>query len=136
MRLEGKVALITGGARGIGAAEASLFAREGASVVVSDVREDMGTSVAADITDEGGQAVFVRLDVSSPEEWKEAVDQTGRRFGKLDVLVNNASIYSTVPVETTPVPAVGRANGRQRPRGRFWARPVRYRRCGMPEAAP
>ena len=103
MRLEGKVALITGGARGMGAVEASLFAHEGASIVVSDVLEDMGASVAENISSGGGQAVFVKLDVARPEDWKEAMEQTVRHFGRLDVLINNASIYSTVPVEVTPV---------------------------------
>jgi len=101
MRLEGKVALITGAAKGIGAAEAGLFAEQGASVVVSDVQEDIGLSVAAHISAEGGRSSFVRLDVAKPEDWKDAVDQTILHFGKLDVLVNNASIYSMLPVEVT-----------------------------------
>lgn len=101
MRLEGKVALITGAAKGIGAAEAGLFAEQGAIVVVSDVREDIGLSIAAHISAKGGRSSFVKLDVANPEDWKDAVDQIVLRFGKLDVLVNNASIYSMVPVEIT-----------------------------------
>ncbi len=92
MRLEGKVAIISGGARGMGAAEARLFAQEGAKVVIGDLLEDEGRQVAADINEAGGEALFVRLDVTSEESWQRAVDATVSRFGRLDVLVNNAAI--------------------------------------------
>lgn len=101
MRLAGKVALITGSARGQGEAEARLFAREGASVVVSDVLEDAGVAVADEIVRAGGKAFFVKLDVSSQDEWEHAIALTLDRFNRLDVLINNASIYSSVPVEHT-----------------------------------
>ena len=92
MRLEGKVALITGGAHGMGAAEAKLFAKEGAKVAIADVLEAEGRQVEAEIVEAGGEAVFVPLDVTNEEDWARAVQQTVARFGKLDLLVNNAGI--------------------------------------------
>ena len=103
MRLAGKVALITGAASGQGAAEAKLFAREGAAVIVTDILEAEGQAVTEGIQASGGRAMFLRLDVSSEEEWRAVVAETTRRYGKLDVLVNNASVYSVVPVEHTPL---------------------------------
>ena len=94
MRLEGKVALISGGARGMGAEEARIFTREGAKVVIGDISEDEGKAVEAQISEAGGQALFVRLDVTRESDWTSAVDQAVSRFGKLDVLVNNAGISS------------------------------------------
>ena len=93
MRLEGKVALITGGARGQGAAEARLFAREGAKVVIADVMDPDGMAVAAEINELGGDATFVHLDVSSEDDWQQAIETTVSAYGKLDVLVNNAAIW-------------------------------------------
>ena len=93
MRLEGKVALITGGARGQGAAEAMLFAREGAKVVIADVLDREGMAVAAEIAELGGEALYVHLDVSSETDWRQAVDTVVSSYGKLDVLVNNAAIW-------------------------------------------
>lgn len=92
MRLAGKVALITGGAHGMGAAEAKLFAQEGAKVAIADVREDDGRKLEAEITDTGGEAVFVALDVSQEDQWQNAMSQVVGQFGKLDILVNNAGI--------------------------------------------
>ena len=92
MRLEGKVALISGGARGMGAAEARLFAREGARVVIGDLLEEEGRRVEAQISEAGGQALFLRLDVTSESDWINAVAAAVSRFGKLDVLVNNAGV--------------------------------------------
>ena len=92
MRLEGKVAIITGGARGMGASEAKLFAQEGAKVVICDLREEEGRQVEAEITKAGGEAMFLRMDVTQEQDWSDAVDRTVARFGKLDVLVNNAGI--------------------------------------------
>ena len=92
MRLEGKVAIITGAASGMGAEEARIFAREGARVVVADVQEDDGRQVEAEIAEAGGEAVFLRLDVTSEDSWKSVVAETVSRFGKLDLLVNNAGI--------------------------------------------
>ena len=101
MRLEGKVALISGGARGMGAAEARMFASEGASVVIGDVLEDEGRRVAAEIGEAGGQALFVALDVTSESQWRNAIDAAVSTFGRLDVLVNNAGIGGGGNVEET-----------------------------------
>src|SRR2546426_9403207 len=92
MRLVGKVALISGGARGMGASEARLFAQEGARIVIGDILEGEGAAVAAGIGAKGGEAVFVRLDVTSESDWGRGVPTGERRFGKLGVLVNNAGI--------------------------------------------
>jgi len=93
-RLDGKVALISGGARGQGAVEARLFAREGAKVAIGDILEAEGLQVEAEINESGGECLFVRLDVTNEEDWLHAVESTVARFGKLDVLVNNAGIGS------------------------------------------
>ena len=103
MRLEGKVVFISGGSRGQGAAEAKLFAKEGASVVMGDILEDEGKKLEAEINESGGRALFVKLDVTSESEWQDAIAETVRTFGKLDVLVNNAAIYSRRSVEDTTV---------------------------------
>ena len=103
MRMENKIALISGGARGMGAAEARLFAREGAKVVIGDLREELGRQVEAEINETGGECLFVNLDVTSEESWQAAVMAAVARFGKLDVLVNNAGIYRTERVEDTTV---------------------------------
>ena len=95
MRLAGKVALITGGASGMGQSEATIFAREGARVVVADVLEFEARQVVEKITAGGGQARFVKLDVTSEADWQDAVKATVTAFGKLDLLVNNAGISGT-----------------------------------------
>src|SRR5260370_35340404 len=92
MRLEDKVALITGGASGMGASMAWIFAREGAKVVVADVLDEDGRKVVADITQANGAAIFRHLDVASEAEWKAAGDATIAEFGKLDILVNDAGL--------------------------------------------
>ena len=103
MRLEGKVALISGGARGMGAAEARLFAREGARVAIGDVLEEEGRRVVEQISEIGGRAIFLPLDVTSESQWDSAIAATVREFGKLDVLVNNAGIGGAGTVEDTSV---------------------------------
>ncbi len=95
MRLEGKVAIITGGANGMGAEECRIFAREGAKVVIADVMEEEGRQVEAEIAESGGDAVFMKLDVTSEANWEEALEATLARYGKLDILVNNAGISGT-----------------------------------------
>ena len=95
MRLEGKVAIITGGANGMGAEECRIFAREGAKVVIADVMEEEGRQVEAEIAEAGGDAVFMRLDVTSESNWEETLEATLERYGKLDILVNNAGISGT-----------------------------------------
>ena len=93
MRLQGKVALITGAARGQGAEEARMFAKEGAKVVLADVTDQEGTAVAAEIAEMGGDALYVHLDVTNEDEWDAAVQSAVASFGKLDILVNNAGIW-------------------------------------------
>jgi NAD(P)-dependent dehydrogenase (short-subunit alcohol dehydrogenase family) len=101
MRLEGKVALISGGARGMGAAEARLFAREGARVAVGDLLVEEGARLESEIAEAGGDCIFIRLDVTSEESWANVVELTVSRYGRLDVLVNNAGIYQKARVEDT-----------------------------------
>jgi NAD(P)-dependent dehydrogenase (short-subunit alcohol dehydrogenase family) len=97
MRVKDKIALITGAAHGMGESMARLFAREGAKVVIADVLEAEGAAVAASITAAGGDALFVKLDVSDETQWAAAIRATVRRHGRLDILVNNAGISGAVP---------------------------------------
>jgi NAD(P)-dependent dehydrogenase (short-subunit alcohol dehydrogenase family) len=92
-RLDGKVALISGAARGIGGETAQLMAREGARIVVADVLDDRGRQTVAAITAAGGQAAYAHLDVTSEADWTEAVNLAVSKFGKLDILVNNAGVF-------------------------------------------
>jgi NAD(P)-dependent dehydrogenase (short-subunit alcohol dehydrogenase family) len=92
MRLENKVALITGGASGMGASMARVFAREGAKVTVADMLAEEGDAVVAEITRANGAAIFQRLDVTSENEWQAAIAATLAAFGRLDILVNDAGI--------------------------------------------
>ena len=94
MRLAGKVALISGAARGVGAEEAKLFAREGARVVLGDVLDEAAERVVAEILEQGGEATYVRLDVTDETAWRAAVADAESRYGQLDILVNNAGIVS------------------------------------------
>lgn len=98
-RLDGKVALISGGARGQGATETQLFVREGAKVVFGDILDDVGKQVEATIKASGGDATYVHLDVTSEESWRAAVATAERLYGKLNVLVNNAGIYIRKRIE-------------------------------------
>jgi NAD(P)-dependent dehydrogenase (short-subunit alcohol dehydrogenase family) len=99
-KLDGKVALISGGARGQGAAEAETFVREGAKVVFGDIRDGEGKAVEAVIRAAGGEATYVHLDVTSEADWKSAVETATGRYGRLDILVNNAAIViPRVPIE-------------------------------------
>jgi NAD(P)-dependent dehydrogenase (short-subunit alcohol dehydrogenase family) len=101
MRLEGKVALISGGARGMGAEAGRLFAKEGAKVVLGDVLETEGKTTVEEIRAAGGEATFVRLDVTSESDWAGAVTEAERWYGKLNVLVNNAGIGGGNRIEDT-----------------------------------
>ena len=93
MRLEGKVALVTGGTSGIGRATALLFAREGSAVVITGRDEERGGDVVREIEGQGGRARFVRADVTRAEDCRRAVAETVDAFGRLDVLFNNAGVY-------------------------------------------
>lgn len=92
-RLEGKVAIISGGASGIGAGHVRVFAAEGAQVVCADLNEKLGREVVESVNSNGGKAIFLPLDVSDSSSWKQVVDQTVKQFGKLTTLVNNAGIF-------------------------------------------
>ena len=91
-KLDGQVALISGGARGQGEAQARLFAREGAAVALGDVLEEDGQRVAESINDTGGQAMFQKLDVTEASSWTSMVSETVAQFGRLDIVINNAGI--------------------------------------------
>jgi NAD(P)-dependent dehydrogenase (short-subunit alcohol dehydrogenase family) len=91
-RLEGKVALISGGARGMGECEARLFAREGAKVVIGDVLDEQGRKTAVEITQQGGAAIYIHLDVTQESDWQKAIETAERTYDKLNILVNNAGI--------------------------------------------
>ena len=101
-RLKNKVAIITGGANGLGKATAQLFSREGASVVVTDILDDLGEEVAQGIRDEGGKAIYQRADALSEQDAQQTVEKAVSEFGKLDILMCNPAIQieKTIP-ETT-----------------------------------
>ena len=101
MRLENKVAIISGGARGQGAAEARLFAQEGAKVVFGDVLDQEGKQVEAEINESGGESTYVHLDVSKEVDWIAAIETAVNQYAKLDVLVNNAGITLRKSIEDT-----------------------------------
>jgi 3alpha(or 20beta)-hydroxysteroid dehydrogenase len=94
-RLDGKVAVISGGARGQGEAEVRRFAAEGARVVFGDMRDELGEAVAKDV---GDQVLYQHLDVRSEEDWQRVVKEAEQRFGKVDVLVNNAGVLQFGPI--------------------------------------
>ena len=100
-RLDRKVALISGGSKGQGAAEAKLFAQEGAKVVLADILDDEGKKIEAEINETGGEAMYLHLDVTSEADWAAAVRAAVDSYGKLDILVNNAGILLRKGVEET-----------------------------------
>lgn len=101
-RLKGKVAMITGGASGIGRAHAQLFAKEGAKVVITTRRKVAeGTALAESIKKEGGEATFIKLDVTKESEWREVINEVIRKYGKLNILVNNAGVSLAKTIEDT-----------------------------------
>lgn len=99
-RLEGKVAIVTGGAAGIGEATARLFAQEGAKVVIADIDQANGERVAGQIRQEGQEAVYQLLDVTKEDDWQALMTTTMEKYGKLNVLVNNAGIAVVGHIET------------------------------------
>ena len=105
MRLEGKVALITGAAHGRGADEARLCAGEGARVAFADIREDDARKVEAEIAEAGGESMVVMLDVSQEDQWEQSVAAVVAKFGKLDILVNNAGISGSGERDATSTDA-------------------------------
>jgi NAD(P)-dependent dehydrogenase (short-subunit alcohol dehydrogenase family) len=100
-RVKGKVAIVTGGAGGLGKAHALLLAKEGAKVAVTDMDEAQGKRVADEINKQGGEAIFLKHDVSKEVEWSRVIRETLERFGKLDILVNNAGVNVWKKIEDT-----------------------------------
>lgn len=101
-RLDGKVALISGGARGQGAAEVTLFAQEGARVIFGDVLDTEGRQLEAEVRAAGGEVRYVHLDVTNESDWQEAVGTAVQAYDRLDILVNNAGIVRRYAIEDTP----------------------------------
>src|SRR5207302_1068697 len=96
-QVEGKIALVTGGASGIGAAAVETLAREGATVVVSDIDDVRGNALAAEIVAAGQAAIYLPHDVTDEARWREVVGEIERRYGRLDVLFANAGIGIMAP---------------------------------------
>jgi NAD(P)-dependent dehydrogenase (short-subunit alcohol dehydrogenase family) len=119
-RLQGKTALISGAAKGMGAAEARLFAEEGAQVIVADVDDAGASAVVKDIGNAGGRAMAVHLDVSDAASWQTAIAEGNKAFGNINVLVNNAGILLMKPVQDTTEDDWDKIS-RSMPRASFWA---------------
>jgi NAD(P)-dependent dehydrogenase (short-subunit alcohol dehydrogenase family) len=104
-KLDGRLAIVTGGARGQGEAESRLLARSGAAVIIADILEAEGEALAKSLTDEGYAARFIRLDVTDPDSWQATVDLARQWRGRLDILVNNAGIINRTTVAKTTLDA-------------------------------
>ena len=99
MRVEGKVAFVSGGARGLGAADVCLLSQEGASVAFGDVLEEEGRKLESELRAKGRRVLFTPLDVTDESQWKRAVSATVSEFGGLDVMVNNAAVGGAGSIE-------------------------------------
>ncbi len=108
-RLEGKVAMITGGASGIGAESARLFAEHGAGVAVADINDNLGPLVVRQIEEAGGAACYVHLDTVDEDQWREAVKSVLDRFGRLDIMLNAAGVSGRMP-DGSAAPRIGEAD--------------------------
>lgn len=102
-RLEGRIALITGGASGIGKATAHRFIEEGAKVVITDIQDSLGEEVIKDLLSRGGEATYLHHDVSKEDSWKEVIAKIDSKYGVLDILFNNAGTGDTLTLEETPM---------------------------------
>ena len=102
-KLDGKVALLSGGSGGIAFEEARLFLQEGAKVFLGDVRDDLGRKAEAELAETGGDVSYHRLDVTSEDDWRAIVGLAESRYGKLDILVNNAGITIPSPWKRPPL---------------------------------
>ena len=102
-RLKGKVSIVTGSAMGIGEATANLFAEEGSKVVIADIDVVNGERVVKNIKNKGGEAIYLKLDVTKENEWKDVIEKTIKEYGSLTVLVNNAGISLAKDVEETTI---------------------------------
>ena len=131
MRVAGKVALISGGSRGIGAATAELLAEEGAAVVIGDVLREEGLKTQSRINEGGGRCTFLDLDVTSESDWAQVVASAVSTYGKLDVLVNNAGISGRTRVEETDGELWDRVMAINA-KGVFLGTKARSRRCETP----
>ena len=100
-RLDGKVAIVTGGASGMGKATSELFAKEGAKVVITDIQESEGIEVATKIKNEGYEAIFIKLNITSERDWENVFNRTLSFYGKVNVLVNNAGTLLQADIEET-----------------------------------
>ncbi|MDD4224213.1 MAG: glucose 1-dehydrogenase [Candidatus Cloacimonetes bacterium] len=110
-RLKDKIALITGAAKGMGAADAKLFAAEGASLILTDIDTDNLDKLAKELTDAGTKVLALRQDVSSEEDWKTLAKEVDKAFGRVDILVNNAGIVSLAGIEATDMKIWNRITG-------------------------
>ncbi len=108
-RLEGKVAMITGGASGIGAESARLFAEHGAAVAVADINDNLGPLVVRQIEEAGGAACYVHLDTVDEDQWRETVKSVLDRFGRLDIMLNAAGVSGRMP-DGSAAPRIGEAD--------------------------
>lgn len=102
-RLERRIALITGGASGIGKATAHRFIEEGAKVVITDIQDSLGEEVIKDLLSRGGEATYLHHDVSKEDSWKEVIAKIDSKYGVLDILFNNAGTGDTLTLEETPM---------------------------------